>query len=399
MTLVVIAAAQILADDVDPWGMPRLRALLPVAGMTVIEQQAMRARALGARRMLIEVDGIPGALAQAMDRIRALGLEVEPVRDSAAVMAHCVDASRLLLVADGLVADEAAWKATGTAPRGALLTAADMGLTQMFERIDADTRWAGLAMIDGAEAARLAEAPANWDAQLVLLRQAVQLEGARIAWDDAQFVSGAISIAASGAMIAEVERQLLAARTQRERGLGRRFLIGPVVQLFAGRLLARQRSGTIARALTLLLAVGAGAAMLAGHPWAGMGVAWAACWSHATADFIARFRPETRLWERLAVAGAWLQLVVVAIAERGSVAPTAIGFIGNGGIGAMMLLALSMLMIARDDRSETPLLDLAAAWPLMLGVGLLAGRDAAVVVVSLVAAALLGVALRQRLGT
>ena len=82
MTRIALAAAEQLADAVDAWGMPGLRALLPVAGMSIVEHQAEQARAMGCDAFLLLIDALPAALTEAVDRIRARGLPVQLVRNA-----------------------------------------------------------------------------------------------------------------------------------------------------------------------------------------------------------------------------------------------------------------------------------------------------------------------------
>jgi hypothetical protein len=386
MTLIALAAAQMLADDVDAWGMPRLRAVLPVAGMTLIEQQAERARSVGVTKLLLLVDGVPPALAEACDRIRARGLPVELVRDGAGVVRGGAGAERVLLVADGLIAGVQAWQAMAGARGAALLATDDAHVTQAMERIDASTRWAGLAALPADAMTRIADAPDGWDPQLMMLRKAVQDGAPRVAWDQALFVSGDIALATSAGAAAEVEQRLMAATEARERGIGRRWLVAPLARTAAGPLLAAQWSGRVARLASFIAATGAIAAVLAGQLLPGLGLGLLAAFSHGTGDFVARFRPEGRLWRALAQIGIGTQLVALFLAERGAEADSLAALTGNGSFGACVVVALSEAVRRREGQG--PLVDLPAAW-LALGVLVTAlGPVAAALAVGLVGLAL-----------
>lgn len=396
MTLIALAAAQMLADDVDAWGMPRLRAVLPVAGMTLIEQQAERARAVGVSKMLVLVDGVPPALAEACDRIRARGLPVELVRDGVGVLRGAVGSERLLLVADGLIAGVQAWQAMAGARVAALLATDDAHVTQQLERIDGATRWAGLATLPAVAMTQLADAPGDWDPQLLMLRKAVQDGVARVAWDQALFVSGDIALATSAGAAAEVEQRLMAATEARERGIGRRWLIGPLTRLLAGPLLASQMSGWVARFSSLLAAAGGIAAVLAGYVLPGLALGFVAAIAHGVGDFVARFRPEPRWLRMLAQIALTAQLVGFFLAERGAQPGSLDALLGNGSFGAVVVVTLAEDSRARGGRGLV--LDLPAAW-LALGMLLpLLGPLAASLVVGLsgLAVHLGGIAWRER---
>ncbi len=380
MTLIALAAAQTLADDVDAWGMPRLRALLPMAGMTVIEQQAEQARRAGASRMLLLIDGVPPALAEATDRIRGRGLAVDLVRDGGDVQRLAGDATRLLLVGDAIIASATAWRAVSSARSPILLVTDDSSSTQILERIDADTRWAGLALLDSASLTGLAQCQPDWDPQLYLFRAAVQTGADRLDWDEGQFVSGDMAVASSSTAIAALESRVMAQSDAREAGLGRRWLMTPVVRLAAGPLLARQSSGKVARLLSIGLSLLGGGAMLAGQLLPGLALGAAAMLAHVAGDFVARFRPEAALWRHLATTGIVAQLLLLLLAERGSLWGSAAQWLGQGGFGLALAAIVSETARLRTAR---PQLDLAAIWPIFLAAAALTGPLAAPAIVAI----------------
>ena len=385
MTLIALAAAQTLADDVDSWGMPRLRALLPMAGMTVIEQQAEAARRAGATQFLILVDGVPPALAEASDRIRARGLPVELVRDANDVQRLKGDAARMLLVGDAIIASPAAWRAVASVRNQTLLVTDDSNVTQTLERIDANTRWAGLGLIDCAGPDALAHCPADWDPQLFLFRAAVQNGADRLDWDASQFISGDMAVATSGSAIAALEARVMTQSESREAGIGRRWLMTPLVRLAAGPLLAQQASGKAARLLGLGFSALAGGLVLAGLLLPGLALGIAAMLAHVAGDFVARFRPESGLWRRLAGAGLTAQILVLVLAERGSSwgGPAALW-----GAGGMTLAVAAMVAEGCRLRQSDPQIDLAAIWPLYLAAATLLDPASAAVAIAVPAMAL-----------
>jgi hypothetical protein len=156
----------------EPGG--RLRATLPLAGRTVIERQARLAAAAGADPIVILVERVPPELTAAIDRMRAEGISAAIARNAneAAEAVHPDD--RLLLMADGLIADESHVTRLTSAGGSALLTMPDQLGDGRYERIDADSLWAGLAIIDGALLKRTAPQLGEWDLQSTLLRKAVQ---------------------------------------------------------------------------------------------------------------------------------------------------------------------------------------------------------------------------------
>ncbi len=396
MTLALLASAQTLADDVDAWGMPRLRALLPIAGMTLIEQQAERARSVGVSQLFILVDGVPPALTEACDRIRSRGVSVDLVRDGRGVAALAAGADHMLLAADGLVAGEAPWQAVagarGSGQRAAMLVTADGHATQTLERIDATTRWAGLASVPRAALAQIADAPSDWDPQLLLFRRAVQDGASRIEWDSERFVSGDMVLASSAVAASEAEARLMGAAGHSESGIGSRWLVGPLVQLASGPLLGAQNSGVAARSAAIVGAIVAGGAALAGQPLLAIAIGLLAAVAHGAGDFVAGFRPERPAVRRARIAGFALQIAAFAAVERGVQATATAAWSGSGTMAATMMLLASIALRRRP--SGRPLLDLPAAWIGMALVLPYFGRDAASLVVGAAGLMLLIVAER-----
>jgi hypothetical protein len=169
----LIAAYHDSADEGDG-----LRATLPLAGRTLLERQARLAAAEGARPVVVVADRQPRELLAAVERLRAEGLDVllalSPAEAAKAVLAG----DRILLIGDGILADDSDVVRLIAADGPALLTVPDIRYDDRFERIDAESRWAGLAVVTGELLKQTVAMLQDWDLQSTLLRRAVQA-GAR----------------------------------------------------------------------------------------------------------------------------------------------------------------------------------------------------------------------------
>ena len=203
-----------------------LRALLPLAGRTLIEYQARCLAAAGASPLIVLVERIPVALNDAFERLRGEGIAVVPVSDGNEAASRFEAGSQLVLLADG-VAPDMGDLARLLEDDVAILTVPDDEDHANYERIDGTHRWAGLARVDanilGATAAMLGD----WDLQSTLMRRAVQ-EGARLVPSTAGEGRGPF-LASDEASMATYERRLLvASRTAREDAISRYVL--PIVE-------------------------------------------------------------------------------------------------------------------------------------------------------------------------
>lgn len=174
MTLAaLIAAYHDSADEGDG-----LRATLPLAGRTLVERQARLAAAAGARPVIIVAERQPRELLAAIDRLRASGLDVLLARNAGEAGKAVQADDRILLIGDGVLADDTDVARLVAVEGAALLTVPDIRYDDRFERIDAESRWAGLGVVSGELLKHTAAMLQDWDLQSTLLRRAVQ-SGAR----------------------------------------------------------------------------------------------------------------------------------------------------------------------------------------------------------------------------
>ena len=155
-----------------------LRALLPLAGRTLIEYQVRCAAAAGAAPIVVVVERVPQALQDAFERLRLDGIGVFPVSDVA----------RSGQPVRGGVDDPADRRRRGAAGgsgrqpgRGdrpcrspSFPTMRPMKRSSGSTR---ESRWAGVAVIDAQLLGSTAAMLGDWDLQSTLLRRAIQ-EGA-----------------------------------------------------------------------------------------------------------------------------------------------------------------------------------------------------------------------------
>ena len=207
-----------------------LRALLPLAGRTLIEYQARCLASAGAAPLTVLVERMPPALNEALERLRAEGIAMVPVSDGTEAASRFEAGSQLLLLADGIVPDMGDLELVLEAGDGAILTVPDDEEHAAYERIDAQCRWAGLAKVDanmlGATAAMLGD----WDLQSTLLRRAVQA-GARLIPSNSAEGRGPFLASDEAAMAGYERRLLVASRTSRDDAVSRYFL--PLVEELA----------------------------------------------------------------------------------------------------------------------------------------------------------------------
>ena len=282
-----------------------LRAVLPLAGRTLLERQARLAARAGATRIVILVERMPADLGAAIERLRRDHLPVHVARDVEEAAEAIEPTDRLLLIGDGAIIDEDQLARLAAAEKHVVLTVPDSVHGELYERIDGQSRWGGAAAVDGTMLRETAAMLRDWDLQSTLLRRTVQRGAAHVAADRP------LAIIDRAADITALEGRILADALQARGGWLER-LLAPLERLAAGALLGASIGPALLGAAAVLL-TGAGAAGFAfGWNWTGLALMLAATPLDGIAARVARARllddPERSWWRLLlpALSGAGL---------------------------------------------------------------------------------------------
>ena len=151
-----------------------LRALYPLAGRTLVEYQVRCAAAAGAAPIVVLVERLPAALNEALDRLRQEGIPVIAVSDSQEAASRFEAGMPILMVADGLAPDFASLAGLVEYGEPTVMLVPDDEAHRQFERVDAVSRWAGLALVDAPTLGSTVAMLGDWDLQSTLLRRVVQ---------------------------------------------------------------------------------------------------------------------------------------------------------------------------------------------------------------------------------
>ncbi|HEX8415018.1 MAG TPA: hypothetical protein VF637_14200 [Sphingomicrobium sp.] len=321
-----------------------LRALLPLAGQSLIEYQARCVAAAGAAPILVLVERIPAGLNEAFERLRQDGVNVIAVSDGIEAASRFEAGASVLLLANGIVpplrliielADEA---------QPVVVTVADDEEHRNYERIDAEARWAGIAIIDGQILASTAAMLGDWDLQSTLLRRTLQ-EGAERLPVSAQ--TGEPLLVDRAEQLGAFERAMILSSRGERRDLPSRFLFPPIEDLATERLLEAPIRASWLVGAALGLSLLAAAAFLKGWPLIGLACLLLSTPLDLVASRIAtlRLRPlaTNMLSQRLLWPAAGIALISLGFWAWGA----------GGGWGAL-LAAIATAAFAQAARVEAP---------------------------------------------
>lgn len=156
-----------------------LRALLPLAGRTLLEYQARCAAAAGVSPLVVVVERVPQALQDALERLRLDGVGVVAVSAIEEAVSRFEAGSSILLIGDGVAPPASLVAELAAEGDPAIATVPDDEMHEAYERIDDKSRWAGVALVDANILGSTAAMLGDWDLQSTLLRRSLQ-EGARL---------------------------------------------------------------------------------------------------------------------------------------------------------------------------------------------------------------------------
>lgn len=148
--------------------------MLPFAGQTLLEYQVRLARACGGGHIVVLVEQLPANMIAIFDRLRADGIDVDVAREPRDAADRIHPDEQVLLFAPGFVAQRQHVEALIARIKPTLVTLPDEPTHTMFERIDAQERWSGLALLSGQSIRETAAMLGDWSISSTLMRSALQ---------------------------------------------------------------------------------------------------------------------------------------------------------------------------------------------------------------------------------
>ena len=202
-----------------------LRALLPLAGRTLVEYQVRCAAAAGAAPIVVVVERVPQMLQDAFERLRLDSIGVFAVSEINEAISRFEAGSSIIMIGDGVAPSvELVTRIAGQA-EPAVAIVPDDEQHQAYERIDAGSRWAGVAMVDANLLGSTAAMLGDWDLQSTLLRRAIQEGAVRIQTGEA---GGEPLLVENAEQLANFQRVLIQASRGARTDFTSRYLLAPV---------------------------------------------------------------------------------------------------------------------------------------------------------------------------
>jgi hypothetical protein len=145
-----------------------------VSDVTLLTNQIEPLRAKGVTHFFIEIETVSGALVALADNFQKKGVLLDFVRSPQELIAKLDGHTLLFIQSEGVLTDAAVLSELLATAKPVLVTLDGRDENAKFERIDLNTRWTGLAIIDRQTIAAIAALPIGYSIASSLLRQALQ---------------------------------------------------------------------------------------------------------------------------------------------------------------------------------------------------------------------------------
>jgi hypothetical protein len=148
-------------------------AMANILGQPLISRQIALLRDLGINHFIIAIDNLPGALLALADQMADLGTKVDFVRSPQELAEKSKDTEFLFIQAEGIMADRQLIEECLAVRSPYVATMDGREENRVFENIDLNTVWAGLALLPTEMTSKIVDLPDDWSIASSLLRQAV----------------------------------------------------------------------------------------------------------------------------------------------------------------------------------------------------------------------------------
>lgn len=195
-----------------------IRALMPLAGRSVLGWQIDLVCSLGCERIICLCD-TPGAeILGLQQECEARGSEFHAIRGITQLLALLRAEEELIVLMDGLVVDRATvaelFPIIEKLPKTLFSREPDdsvprESIPEDFERIDAERRWAGMLVMRADRVQQLTDMPSDSDAVSLLLRIALQSGSSVVTVPESAFEQGRFFLAESAEAVEQKHRQMI----------------------------------------------------------------------------------------------------------------------------------------------------------------------------------------------
>jgi hypothetical protein len=200
-----------------------------LAGVSLIEYQIMALARAGMQRFLIEVENIDGSLVALADRCRLRKLTVDFVRTGGDILRYINADDRIWVQSGQLYVQLGLIETLLKSAENFIATIDGRDENGAFERIDLNTRWAGVSVVGYDAIAMLRDLPEDWSIISSLLRQALLAKVPFRPLSQQHVLNGTLTVLTGPQDFSELNRQILRRRVASRAGYIEAHVFGPIL--------------------------------------------------------------------------------------------------------------------------------------------------------------------------
>ncbi len=194
-------------------------AMEKLCGIPLISLQIRDLQELGIKQFLIEAEQLTGGILSLVDELKAQGIDVAMVRAPKDLTASSAMSGKCLVLAPGINVGKTILGGFIDQNESVVATVDGRDENSAFERIDLNTRWAGMAIVDQKLLKGLADLPEGWSLTSAILRSALQSEVKQQLISQQQIDSGALQVIDSNDDAERLKREKLQDAASNQSGL------------------------------------------------------------------------------------------------------------------------------------------------------------------------------------
>ena len=200
-----------------------------LAGVSLIEYQITTLARAGIQRFLIEVENIDGVLIALADRCASRKLTVDFVRTGGDILRYINADDRIWVQSGQLYVQLGLIETLLKSTENFIATIDGRDENRAFERIDLNTRWAGVSVVGYEAVAMLRDLPEDWSIISSLLRQALLAKVPFRPLSQQHVHNGTLTVLTGAQDFSELNRQILRRRVASRAGFIEAQLFGPIL--------------------------------------------------------------------------------------------------------------------------------------------------------------------------
>ena len=223
-----VALLSVTGGDVSAARAPTDKPNTELAGGSLVDYQIKTLFRAGVSRFLVEVENMDVTMLALADQWRQKNVLVDFVRTGADIQRYLKLDDRIWVQSGQLYVQPDFVETLAQSADNFVATVDGRDENSLFERIDLNTRWAGISIVGASTIAMLKDLPEDWSIISSLLRQAILANVPMRLLSQQHVNNGTLNIVQGPQDFVQLNKQILRRRVLSQAGLVEARVLGPV---------------------------------------------------------------------------------------------------------------------------------------------------------------------------